>query len=576
MTRKPALIMILPVLALVSMLFSSCTAPASQPAPEVTATAPLAATPSPQPPTQTAEPASPTLIPTATTQPGPAPTATPALAPRDAFMKGMILAGHWRGEFDEPTSDWILQHEVLPLGPTWIRINVIGCRQKDLKSTNISCDYEFSQPDRELIHVIQLAHQLGLRVMLDLSTGLEQEGTIWHGMIGRGYTETAWAAWFNSYTQAAVRYAELSEENQVDAYNFASELESTVAREKQWRAVIAAIRDVYHGPLIFSLGDEASWERVQFWDAVDFIGLHPYNFAITHTYNSSLADMDAAWKPIAARLEALSHKWHRPIVFTEIGYPSLDGIGMDMNNNGKLWNVDLQESADLYQSVIDTFGTKDWFAGLFPLGIYAYGNPVEPENILFTIDHKPAAEVIRKFYGAEPLPPQPADPPVPNEFKNVMVIYDDTFQHFWFNTGNMDPGIINLRQTQVALSGSAIQARLRPFEELVFQHTALYPEDLAPYQWIEFYIYIPVGSPKPLPLEICFRNGGFYRMPNYVMLPSARYLEGGQQVQGKWQRVLIPLQSLGPIVTPVSSFTINLSARGPATIYIDQVRLLGN
>jgi hypothetical protein len=492
-------------------------------------------------------------------------------------MKGIVYASVWTGQYQHPTSDWILQNTVRPMGANWIRITT-GCAQANLHSMEFNCSLPQFPSESDLQHATKLAHQLGMRVMLDLAVGFASEGAVWHGMIGQGYSENDWTQWFANYTKAATNYAEFAAQNQIDAYNISSELESTVHREKQWREVVAAVRKVYTGPLLFSLGTPAAWEAVQFWDAVDYIGIHPYDFKLAHSSQPGLADLETAWKPQVDRLEKLAKKWNRPIVITELGYPSMDGIGMDMNNyaNNPSPKVNLQESALLYQALLDSFSGKDWFHGFFPLGIFSYGNPSNSDNILFSVAGKPAEDVIRKFYGAPPLPAPASDPPAPAEFKNIQVIYDDKFENGWYYSGDLPRNQFAEREKNIALSGSALQVTLPRFGELPILNYQLSAKDLNSYQWLEFYLFIAPGSPRPLLIDVSLRDGGFYKMPYFALLPSPRWTDGNQQVQGKWQRILIPLQALGPIVWPIQQLVFTLNKQGPATFYLDQIRLLGN
>ena len=68
---------------------------------------------------------------------------------------------------------------------------------------------------------------------------------------------------------------------------------------------------------------------------------------------------------LAAQFEEVSRRFNKPVIFTEIGYRSLDGT----NKAPGLWRekkgtIDLQEQADTYQAVFEVFWGKPWLAGI--------------------------------------------------------------------------------------------------------------------------------------------------------------------------------------------------------------------
>jgi hypothetical protein len=105
--------------------------------------------------------------------------------------------------------------------------------------------------------------------------------------------------------------------------------------------------------------------------------------------------------PHVTELEALSRRWGKPIIFTEIGYRSLDGANMapwDWQAEGK---VDLQEQADCYRAFFETFWKRyDWFSGVF--WWYWETDPEQGglQDTDYTPHGKPAEAVLQEFFGA--------------------------------------------------------------------------------------------------------------------------------------------------------------------------------
>jgi hypothetical protein len=62
-----------------------------------------------------------------------------------------------------------------------------------------------------------------------------------------------------------------------------------VAREKEWRRVIAAVRGVTSARLTYAANFDA-YQRVAFWDALDAIGIQAY-FPLTDKATSASAPL---------------------------------------------------------------------------------------------------------------------------------------------------------------------------------------------------------------------------------------------------------------------------------------------
>lgn len=483
----------------------------------------------------------------------------------------------WYHDYSMPTSDWILENEVRPLGVNWIKINQL-CWQETDSSTTIDCSSNDISSDNDLIHLTEQAHRLGIRVMLELGMDVRDKSNGgWAATIGKTFDDNQWQAWFASYNQMVIHYAALAEQNHIDYFTVGSELETASTREKEWRALVAEVRQTYHGPILYSSDEEFEWTRIKWWDAVDAIGLHPYNFQLSTADQPTVEQVTATWKPITDRIEALSRKWDRPIIITEIGYESQHGISNQyMYGPNNSWKLDVHESAVLYQALVNAFRDKPWFRGLFWFRIDSWGNDYEPSTFLFNA-YKPEEDVVRSFYGAPPMPTQTPSPVLPLSFSHIQTIYDDRLGPAWENyPPNGDPNNIDLSQTEIARSGSAIKASLASGTELIF-NTTLGSVDLSPYQWLEFYVYIPKDAPTPPMLIVSLRDADFYLMPHYINLTNSQYIQDSHLEKGIWQRVDIPLSALGPFLEPIHTLTIvNDVFRPTMTIYVDDIRLLGN
>ena len=189
----------------------------------------------------------------------------------------------------------------------------------------------------------------------------------------------------------ARRYASL--------FQIGAELAGTLEHEARWRALIADVRDVYPGALVYA----ASWDeldRVPFWDAVDRLGVNAY-FPISGRRDPTRVDLLVGWQPWLDRIEALSARTGRPWIFTEIGYRSIDGAAMDPSNFAMDRQLDLQEQADLYWAAMEVTRGRDGWAGLYWWNwlVDGSGGPLDDN---YTPAGKPAEEELEAAWSGTP------------------------------------------------------------------------------------------------------------------------------------------------------------------------------
>ena len=327
------------------------------------------------------------------------PSPAPTLALRIPFQRGVVYASWHQGESSEAESDQTLATLVKPMGVNRISI-VVTCYQTDSQATDIRCDGDGTATDDDVRHAADYAHGLGLQVML--KPHIDVDGGDWRGEIDMGDDEAAWQAWFANYTSFITHYAKLAQEVSAEYFVIGTELQGTSNREVEWRAVIAAARAEYHGPLTYAANHGEEVLAVKWWDAVDAIGVDAY-YPLTESDSPTAAELKAAWSPVVERLGLLSRQWDRPIILTEVGYQSRDGA------NRTPWHVDtkvvdLQEQADSYQAVFDSFAGHDWWQGVFWWYWNVHLDQGGPDHNGFTANNKPAENVLRLNYGAPPRP----------------------------------------------------------------------------------------------------------------------------------------------------------------------------
>lgn len=171
---------------------------------------------------------------------------------------------------------------------------------------------------RYITRPIEEAQRLGLKMMM--KPHLSYWGRFsWRGAIEFD-TDEKWRRFFAEYEAWIVDMARLSKG--ADAFVVGCELEKTTKYEKEWRKIIAAVREVYDGPLTYA----ANWnnyQSVKFWDALDVVGIQAYFPLIPSGHGEvepTTERLHAGWRRIMAELRAFKKQTGKDIVFTELGY----------------------------------------------------------------------------------------------------------------------------------------------------------------------------------------------------------------------------------------------------------------
>jgi len=524
------------------------------------------------------------VVPTATISPTlPSPTSTPLpMAPMDDFMKGVVYTHRSEYDYSSIGSDRTINELIRPLGATWIEI-MLSCLQIDSSNIEIVCGPSVgTPPDYSLRHAIRKAKENGLRVMLKPQIHFVSKSIpIFEGVSG---SDKAWSLWFSNYTLMITNYARLAQEENVDAFNIGTELTHSSHREEDWRRVVDAVRSEFSGPLVYG----ANWDEVeliQWWDAVDYIGVDAY-YPLTRSSDPSVDELVHAWQNHVASLEDLSKKWDRQVIITEIGYNSLDGANNTFGFN-PLAEIDLQEQADCYSAVLKAFHGKSWWRGIFFWDWIVGPNQGGEFDSSFNIHNKPAEEVLRLAYGGS-NPGIPASPTLVPDYENTYSIYSGQLAQGWedFSWNSL----VDLNSSQITyLEKPSIKVVLLSDGGFSLWNDGFNAKD---YSWLEFYIFQPVHADQKLQVVIlesdekippyylrihipnpAFVENGFLISDKHI--PNPEFVENGIFIPDQWVRVRIPLSYL---MEPVGIIRlINLQSDfGEGDFYLAEIRLVGS
>jgi len=331
-------------------------------------------------------------------------TPTRPLPPLDAFMKGIHFcdwnpSGNKAYHLYGPGTEISLK-DLADTGANWISLLVNGS-QDTPASTAIFRDPPRTATDSELLRMVKLAHSLGMRVvLLPALYNMTPEPSKGWWEIGTAFaSETQWQEWFASYREFINHYASFAQESGVDMLYVGSELAGTTHREEDWRRVVKEVRERYKGPIgydsVFWPRTSPEYRRIKWWDAVDYVSTDAW-YSLTNKNDPTVAELKEGWirTGFLTDLENLSRQLNKPVIISEIGYPSFDGTNirpLDWKNT-KNAPTDLQEQADCYQAAFEMLWGKPWLKGIF------WWQWTATWVSLDSPQGKPAEEVLKKFY----------------------------------------------------------------------------------------------------------------------------------------------------------------------------------
>lgn len=284
--------------------------------------------------------------------------------------------------------------------------------QEDYNSPHVTLvtdDNYWGETDIGLVTTNQLAENVGIHSLLKPHIWLTRPSPgKWRGEIEMS-SEKDWQAWFESYRTFILHYARLAETNNIAILCIGTELQSTaVAREQDWRQLIADIRQVYAGQLTYAANWHEGFETIPFWDDLDFIGIQAY-FPLSDRTQPTVDELIAGWQPHLAAIERVQAKYQKPVIFTEIGYRSVDeaaiapwewpASGAETRPTELATASGLATQVNCYEAFFQAVWPKEWLAGVylwkwFPkLDLAA--DRVGPG---FSPQHKPAERVMRNNF----------------------------------------------------------------------------------------------------------------------------------------------------------------------------------
>lgn len=235
------------------------------------------------------------------------------------------------------------------LVPTWY--------MRTPNANRIKPDPGKTPSDDGLIQAMTWAKEAGLKVVLKPHVDVLDES--YRGEIQPSNR----AIWYRQYEKFIDHYASIAASNQNEMFVVGTELKTMSTDTDQWRDVIGVVRARFTQPITYA----ANWDEVdqiQFWDDLDAIGVDAY-YPLSDNIGEkpTLAGLVSSWKEIAGNLKATSERWDRPVILTEVGYPSQIGATVtpyEVTDQP----ADQPVQALAYQATFNALSGEDWLKGI--------------------------------------------------------------------------------------------------------------------------------------------------------------------------------------------------------------------
>lgn len=249
--------------------------------------------------------------------------------------------------------------------------------------------------DESVVHSAISAQQQGMFVVLKPQLWLGRGK--WPGDVAMT-NEADWQQFFEDYYRWIRHYALLAEMYDMDALCIGTEFaKATLAREQDWRKLIQKIRGLYGGKLTYAANWGEEFEKLTFWNELDFMGLNCY-YPLSTNQLATKEELNTGFAKILEKVENVQKRFNKPLVFTEIGFKSVQTpwlIPHEASNNAPYFG---EHQKMCYEAVFENIRGKPWIQGILWWKFPSYIEHRGIENDDFTPNRKPAEAVVKEWF----------------------------------------------------------------------------------------------------------------------------------------------------------------------------------
>lgn len=290
--------------------------------------------------------------------------------------------------------------KIAELGGNWIAVTDFAYMER-VDAPGIRGSRRDGGRSDALRRSIDDAHAEGLQVLL--------KPHIWSRDFGRGgrwvgdvamTSEEDWQVFFDAYRQFIVETAVFAQDAGADALCIGVEMQGTSHREEDWRAVIAAVREVYDGPITYCAAF-GEYQQIAWWDAIDVAGISAY-WKLAEEPFADEATLRQGWANVFRDLDAFHARTNKPIVFLELGYTAGATAAMEP------WSTQSRDpdhafQARLYRVALEEAAKRDYVRGALVWKWFT-GEPRQGSREPFVVQGRPAVlQALRQAWSGQDM-----------------------------------------------------------------------------------------------------------------------------------------------------------------------------
>lgn len=265
-----------------------------------------------------------------------------------------------------------------------------------IDSTSVSFDpinQWWGETDIGIITTTQLAAAKGIKTMLKPQLWISGSYT---GAFTLN-TETEWQQWEGNYKSYILHFAHLADSLNIEMFCIGTELKLVVQnRPIFWSNLIDTIKTFYSGKITYA----ANWDdyqEVPFWNKLDYIAIDGY-FPLSSSVTPAVQELVINWQSKINELNSYRISQNKEVIFSEIGYKSIDQCTYEPWNPLSN-NLNTLAQSNALQAFFEAFSNKAWFKGAFLWKWYP--NHFISGGIInkdYTPQNKPAEYIIKKCF----------------------------------------------------------------------------------------------------------------------------------------------------------------------------------
>jgi hypothetical protein len=244
--------------------------------------------------------------------------------------------------------------------------------------------------DASILHAIAVARSVGLQVVVKPQVGTRTGS--WVGSLRPADPGAFWAG----YRTMLLHYADLAQRAGASMLVVGTEMAGLSGADGHWRALIGEVRRHFAGKLTYAANYD-EFDRVRFWDALDYIGIDAYfPLADARAPTPGPDVLAGAWKArgYLDRIAAVSARTGKPVLFTELGYRAVRDTAVHPSDWPARSPADALAQANAYSAFYRAVAGQPWMAG-----VYWWDTSTSPQDQDNGVIGRPAEAVMAAANG---------------------------------------------------------------------------------------------------------------------------------------------------------------------------------